>query len=108
MVNSKCCDKDNGLGLPHRKSIARTALNSVNEVRVTDTQKPRSWDNSKQSQVIAMLRHPEGATIDQPCGIPGWQSHTMRGALAGAFKKKPGFAIASEKTEGGERVYHFE
>jgi hypothetical protein len=33
-----------------------------------------------------------------------WQVHSVRGAMAGALKKKAGFTILSEKTESG-RVY---
>ena len=35
----------------------------------------------------------------------GWQSHTVRGALAGALEKKLGLTIASEKVGGRGRVY---
>ena len=52
-----------------------------------------------------MLRRPEGATVDQIMAATGWQRHTVRGAFAGAIKKKLGLAIASEKVEGGARVY---
>jgi hypothetical protein len=34
----------------------------------------------------------------------GWQSHTVRGAMAGALKKRLGLTITSEKEERG-RVY---
>ncbi len=66
---------------------------------------PRTRDNTKQATVIAMLKRPEGATIAQICEVTGWQAHTVRGTLAGAFKKKLGLTIVSEKTHGGERVY---
>ena len=66
---------------------------------------PRTRDNSKQAQVIAMLKRPEGATIAQICEVTGWQAHTVRGTFAGAFKKKLGLTITSDKVEGGERVY---
>jgi hypothetical protein len=62
-------------------------------------------DNSKQAQVIAMLRRPEGATIAQICVATGWQQHTVRGTFAGAFKKKLALTLASDKPQGGERVY---
>ena len=64
----------------------------------------RTRDNSKQAQVIAMLKRPEGATIAQIMDVTGWQQHTVRGTFAGAFKKKLGLSITSEKP-GGERVY---
>jgi len=65
----------------------------------------RTRDNSKQAQVIAMLKRPEGATIAQFCEVTGWQQHTVRGTFAGAFKKKLGLALASEKAQGGQRIY---
>jgi hypothetical protein len=65
----------------------------------------RTRENSKQAQVIAMLKRREGATIAQICDATGWQAHTVRGAFAGAFKKRLGLALTSDKAEGGERVY---
>jgi hypothetical protein len=71
-----------------------------------DTHAPRkSRDGTKQAQLIAMLRRPEGATIAQIVEATGWQSHTVRGAFAGALKKKLGLEVTSEKVEGSERVY---
>ena len=67
--------------------------------------KPRTRENSKQAAVIQMLQRPEGATINQICAATGWQAHTVRGTFAGAFKKKLGLTITSEKPEGGERIY---
>ena len=60
---------------------------------------------TKQAQLIAMLRRVEGATIAQIVEATGWQPHTVRGALAGALKKRLGLEIASEKVEGRGRVY---
>ena len=67
--------------------------------------KPRTRDNSKQAEVIRMLQRPEGATIGQICTATGWQAHTVRGTFAGAFKKKLGLNIVSDKPQGGERIY---
>jgi hypothetical protein len=69
------------------------------------TAKPRTRENSKQAEVIRMLQRPEGATIAQICGATGWQAHTVRGTFAGAFKKKLGLTIVSDKATGGERIY---
>ena len=52
-----------------------------------------------------MLRAPEGATIEEIVAATGWQPHTVRGALAGALKKKLGLEVTSEKVEGRGRVY---
>ena len=70
-----------------------------------DTAAPRkSRDGTKQARLIAMLRRHEGATIAQIVEATGWQPHTVRGAFAGALKKKLGLEVTSEKI-GDERVY---
>jgi hypothetical protein len=62
-------------------------------------------EGTKQATLIAMLRAPEGATVEEITAATGWQSHTVRGAMAGALKKKLGLEVASEKVEGRGRVY---
>ena len=66
---------------------------------------PRTRENTKQAQIIAMLQRPEGATISQIIEVTGWQPHTVRGTLAGAFKKKLGLTLISSKDEHDQRVY---
>ncbi|MFZ5657186.1 MAG: DUF3489 domain-containing protein [Pseudomonadota bacterium] len=76
------------------------------EVSRGEAERVRSTrQNSKQAQVIGMLRRPEGATVRQIVEATGWQPHTVRGTMAGALKKKLGLTIVSEKVPGGERVY---
>lgn len=60
---------------------------------------------TKQAALIAMLRAPDGATIEEITAATGWQSHTVRGAIAGALKKKLGLDVTSEKVDGRGRVY---
>ena len=67
--------------------------------------KHRTRENSKQATVIQMLQRAEGATVQQICQTTGWQAHTVRGTFAGAFKKKLGLTIVSDKAQGSERVY---
>jgi uncharacterized protein DUF3489 len=59
---------------------------------------------SKQDEVVAMLRRPEGATVDEVASATGWQRHTVRGVFSGTLKKKLGLTVASAKEERG-RVY---
>ena len=59
---------------------------------------------SKQDVVIAMLRQPEGATVDEVASVTGWQRHTVRGVFSGTLKKKLGLTLASATEERG-RVY---
>src|SRR5712671_2726206 len=65
----------------------------------SDTKRP-----SKQDAVIAMLRRPEGATVNEVARATGWQRHTVRGLFSGTLKKKLGLTLASAKEERG-RVY---
>jgi len=71
-----------------------------------EPRKPRT--DTKQAQMIAMLRRAEGATVDEIAAELGWQRHTVRGAVAGAFRKKLGLDIISEKVEGRGRVYRLQ
>ena len=71
----------------------------------TEHAKPRTRENSKQAAVLRMLQRPEGATVQQIVDATGWQAHTVRGTFAGAFKKKLGLTITSDKAQGGERIY---
>lgn len=67
------------------------------------TRTPRA--GTKQASLIAMLRAPDGATIEEITTATGWQAHTVRGAIAGALKKKLGLEVTSEKVEGRGRIY---
>jgi len=62
-------------------------------------------EGTKQQQMIDMLRRPKGATLLEIVEATGWQQHTIRGAMAGALKKKLGLTITSEKNEARGRVY---
>ena len=66
--------------------------------------RPKTREGTKQAQLIAMLRRAGGATIAQIVAATGWQPHTVRGAFAGALKKKLGLTVSSEKVD-GTRVY---
>lgn len=52
---------------------------------------------SKQAQLVEMLKRPQGATIAEAVEALNWQKHTVRGAIAGALKKKLGLTIESDK-----------
>jgi hypothetical protein len=62
-------------------------------------------EGTKQATLIAMLRASDGATIEEIMAATGWQSHTVRGAMAGALKKKLGLEVTSERDEDRGRVY---
>ncbi len=52
---------------------------------------------SKQDEVIAMLRRPEGATVDEVASAIGWQRHTVRGLFSGTLKKNSGSRSPRQK-----------
>ena len=86
--------------------VAQTMVAIRQNVAQTTEAKPSiQRKGTKQATLIAMLRAPEGATIDAIIAATGWQAHTVRGALSGALNKKLGLTVASTKDEGRGRVY---
>jgi predicted ArsR family transcriptional regulator len=85
------------------KKAARTKGAAKSKAATKTASAPRA--ETKQSQLIAMLRQPDGATIAEIAKALEWQPHTVRGALAGALKKKLGLTIDSEKAADRGRVY---
>jgi hypothetical protein len=57
----------------------------------------------KLDRITALLKGEKGATVEDLMEATGWQSHSVRGALAGALKKR-GLSITSQKIDGA-RVY---
>lgn len=62
-------------------------------------------EGTKQATLIEMLRAESGASIEEIASALAWRQHTVRGALAGALKKKLGLEVTSEKVENRGRVY---
>ena len=63
-------------------------------------------DGSKIATVLALLRQQGGTTIANISAATGWQSHTVRGALAGAVGRRMGLKVISHKEKGEARRYH--
>ena len=81
---------------PRRKKVdakpskRKTAADTPSTVRET----------SKLARVIALLRRKGGASIAEISKATVWQSHSVRGAISGAIKKKLGLTVSSDKSEG--------
>jgi Protein of unknown function (DUF3489) len=83
-----------GFGDPIKLLVKQSDKEASNKSRRAD---------SKQAQVLAMLRSKHGATIASVMEVTGWQLHSVRGFLAGIVRKKLGLTLMSEKP-GEERV----
>ncbi len=59
---------------------------------------------TKLATVIALLQAGNGATITSLCEATGWQSHSVRGAMAGALRRK-GYVVTSARGDDGLRRY---
>ncbi len=57
---------------------------------------------SKLTQIVALLSRAQGASLAELTAATGWQPHSVRGALAGALKRK-GHVILSEKIDDARR-----
>ena len=77
------------------KTSARSATGSHERAARPDT---------KHARIIAMLRAPAGATIAAMMIATEWQSHSVRGFLAGVVRKKLRLNLVAEQTDKG-RVY---
>jgi hypothetical protein len=77
------------------KKIARSA---------SKTPAAKAGGTSKLDTLVALLRQPTGASIPELAAATAWQTHSVRGALAGTLKKK-GHVVTSDVVDGVRR-YH--
>jgi len=84
-------------GRAKRSSAKKAAALSA---KATKASPSRRKPDSKQDQILALLRQPGGATLDVLVKATGWQKHSVRGFLAGTVRKKLKLLLLSEKIDG--------
>ena len=85
----------------HRTDAAPKPRQPKSEASTEDTKArtpKRSRKGGKLATVVAMLRRPKGASVDELSKATGWQTHSVRGAISGAVKKKMGLTVTSSKS----------
>jgi hypothetical protein len=80
-----------------RSSAKKAAAPSAKATKVSPG---RRSPDSKQDQIVALLRQPGGTTLDVLVKSTGWQKHSVRGFLAGTVRKKLKLPLLSEKIDG--------
>ena len=109
-------DEEQGPVTLRATALAHSALGSDGETTATatgDDAEPQpvpaiGRKGTKQATLIAMLKRPEGATVQQIAEANGWLLHTARGVISGVLKKKLGLAVTSEKVPEVGRIYRIE
>ena len=84
----------------------RTTMKTQAKRRQDAATPPADRQPSKLDRLVELLKRPEGATVAEMMTAVGWQAHSVRGAMAGALKRR-GLKILSEKVD-GERRYRIE
>jgi hypothetical protein len=104
--NDTAAADDVGSGaIPAKTVHARTTTKGKVKEKAKPVEKPTRRTGTKQAKMIALLRRPKGATVEQISAATGWQHHTIRGAVSGALKKKLGLKVESKKVDDRGRVY---
>jgi hypothetical protein len=60
---------------------------------------------SKTEAILALLKRPDGASLQELMKATSWQPHSVRGFLSATVGKKLGLKVESVKPENGGRRY---
>ena len=98
LLDGRLSPEDWRAEISERPEPADAACDAAAPEPASDEAKPRRQrEGTKQARMIAMLKRPEGATVEQIMHETGWLAHTVRGSMAGALKKKLGLTITTER-----------
>ena len=77
------------------KAVGKTRRPSPRgaKAKAPKTQKGQAEKSSKQATLIALLKRPKGASLQELVTAAGWQAHSIRGFLSGTIKSKLGLKL---------------
>ncbi len=65
----------------------------------------KARSGGKTAKILDLLKRSGGVTAKDLMKATSWQAHSVRGFISGVLGKKMGLAVASSKTDKGERRY---
>ena len=84
--------------------VAPPKSSSPDRPKKSSAARPVAERKTKLVLVVEMLRTKRGVSADEIAKATGWQRHTVRGAIAGAIKRKLGLKVVTEDRD-GIRIY---
>ncbi len=86
------------------QNIKTKALSSETRI-ISNAATAATRETNKAATIVALLKSKRGATIPELMEATGWQSHSVRGFLAGALRTRHGLEPVSDKRDGELRRY---
>ena len=86
----------------HKRKTNRPVGSASPATPLPPVSMPSAPKLTKMTLILDLLRRPGGATLAEMMAATGWQSHSVRGALAGALRKR-GIIVESSKGDGIRR-----
>jgi Protein of unknown function (DUF3489) len=92
-------------GTPRKSKVAANPRRKPQTASPSDPRRRSMPTQTKQDQVIQMLRRQSGVSIDDIIAKTGWQPHSVRGFFSGLVRKKLNLPLVSDVGKDGVRRY---